>query len=291
MIFSKNVLMMKVMRMIKKCSTCGKEYILNPYYDSLLIPDGISEETKEKLKYVPNCNCYENRNKKIQRVKEKKFKEENLQRKIQKYKDVSVIDSKFLKSTFKNSIFNEIGIKSAYKYAKNFIKKNGSSLGILFYGPPGTGKTYATACISNYLMDHGKTVLVFSLDLYLSKIKASFGDTEEELLNLVKSCDLLVLDDFGGESALSEWAISKIFNLIDIRYRSEKAILISTNLKFNKENKKCEIFKKFKIKNICRIKDRINEMCYPIKLEGSSKRQVLVQEFFDFIGGKDAYGK
>jgi len=32
-------------------------------------------------------------------------------------------------------------------------------------------------------------------------------------------------------------------------------------------------------------------MCYPIKLEGSSKRQVLVQEFFDFIGGKDAYGK
>ena len=201
---------------------------------------------------------------------------------------MSVIDSKFLESTFKNADLDEIPFQKAKKYAMSFIKKKKCKIGIIFYGPPGTGKTFATACISNYLMDHGKTVLVFSLDLYLNKIKANFGDTEEELLNLVRSCDLLVLDDFGGESTLSEWAISKIFNLIDTRYRSEKPILISTNLKLSKDNNKCELFKKFQVMNNCRIKDRIKNMCYPIKLDGNSKRKIVIQEFLDFIGEVDS---
>lgn len=271
--------------MIKKCPICGKEYIINPYYASLLIPNNISSDIKEKLKYIPNCECNNLENKNSFLENEANFKKNNLNSKIKKYKDVSVIDAKFLKSTFKKASFEEEAMKTSYLYATNFVKKNSCKLGILFYGPPGTGKTFATACISNYLMSHGKTVLVFSLDLYLNKIKENFGNTEEELLTLTKNCDLLVLDDFGGESTLSEWAISKIFNLIDTRYRSEKPILISTNLKFNLNDSNCDIFKKFQVMNICRIKDRIIEMCYPIELIGRSKRMVLSQEFFDFIGG------
>lgn len=271
--------------MIKKCPICGKEYTINPYYDSILIPNNISLDIKKKLKYIPNCDCNTKENKNYLLKNEREFKKNNLKSKIKKYKDVSVIDNKFIKSTFDKANFEEEAMKTSLLYAMNFIKKNSCKLGILFYGPPGTGKTFATACIANYLMNNGKTVLVFSLDLYLNKIKENFGNTEEELLTLVRNSDLLVLDDFGGESTLSEWAISKIFNLIDTRYRSEKPILISTNLKFNLDNSKCGVFKKFKVMNICRIKDRIIEMCYPIELTGASKRKVLSEEFFDFIGG------
>lgn len=273
--------------MSKKCPVCGKEYTINPYYDSLLIPNNISPDIREKLKYIPNCDCNNLENKKHLLEKENEFKCKNLKSKIKKYRDVSVIDNKFLKSTFDKADFQEDAIKTSLLYALSFIKKASCKLGILFYGPPGTGKTFATACIANCLMAHGKTVLVFSLDLYLNKIKENFGNTEEELLTLVRNSDLLILDDFGGESTLSEWAISKIFNLIDTRYRSEKPVLISTNLNFNIDNSKCGIFKKFQIMDICRIKDRIIEMCYPIELKGPSKRKILTQEFFNFIGGGD----
>lgn len=256
---------------MKKCSKCGKEYIINPYYDNLPLKN-VSLEIKEKLKYIPNCNCLDLEIENSLNESDVDFKKNSMEKKINKYKELSIIESKFLKSTFDVADKNEKSIESAYKYATAFIENNGSKLGLIFFGPPGTGKTFATACISNYLMEHGKTVLVYSLDLYLSKIKACFGDTEEELLKLVNSCDLLVLDDFGGDSPLSKWALSKVFNLIDLRYRNEKPIIISTNLKFCADDKKCELFEKFKSKNICGIKDRIREMCYPIELIGKSRR-------------------
>ena len=79
------------------------------------------------------------------------------------------------------------------------------------------------------------------------------------------------------------WRAEKIYNLIDARYRSEKPLVISTNLNFSEDEEKCEISEKFSTHKQNRIRDRIVDMCFPIQVTGKSKRGMTKQEFFEFI--------
>lgn len=264
--------------MIKKCSYCGKEY-----KKSNIDVTGMSDATKERLEYIPDCNCL---HEKFEEQREKERKELEIERKrivlenkINKYKKISVVDKKFNESTFEKADKDKI-IKLAAKYTKALLEKN-DNFGLMLYGNVGTGKTYASACIANKLMSKGKTVLAISLSQYLSKIRQEWDEAENKLLEAIETCDLLILDDFGIEKS-SEWVEEKIFNLVDRRYRAEKSMVITTNLIFDKDPEKCEFMEKLDKKG--RIRDRIVEMCFPYFVEGESKRKIKsAKDFADFI--------
>ena len=156
----------------------------------------------------------------------------------------------------------------------------------MFYGGVGTGKTFATACIANYLMERGKTVLVMNLGLYFNKL-TEWGDTEKIVLKQAEDCDLLIIDDFGAEKGLDKsqtgWRGEKIYNLIDARYRSNKPLILSTNLIFDRDEKICELTKRFSVHGQNRIRDRITDMCFPVKVAGKSKRGMTQEAFIEFI--------
>ena len=96
-----------------------------------------------------------------------------------------------------------------------------------------------------------------------------------------------MIDDFGGEKGLDKnqtgWRGEKIYNLIDARYRSEKPLIISTNLNFSEDEEKCEISEKFSSHGQNRIRDRIIDMCFPVQVTGKSKRGMTKQKFFEFM--------
>ena len=261
-----------------KCEYCGKEYVENPS-----IHDALPEYIKEKIKFIPSCNCLEKQREKEMEELEKKRLQECMMNRVKKYKDISVIDSKFLKSKFENADMSEKHMILAKRYADNFLVKD-KPIGMLLYGNVGIGKTFATACIANYLMEKGKTVLVMNLALYLGKLRREWDEAEQDVLKQVEKCDLLVIDDFGAEKGLygnqTGWRAEKIYNLIDARYRAEKPLIISTNLNFDKDEKKCEITEKFSSQGKNRIRDRIIDMCFPVKIEGRSKRGVTTGEDF-----------
>ena len=100
---------------------------------------------------------------------------------------------------------------------------------------------------------------------------------EVEVLKKAAECDLLIIDDFGAEK-ISDWVLEKVFLLIDTRYKSEKPIIISTNLEYIKD-KDCDISKLFGK----RIKDRINEMCYGLCYRGKSRRKAADDKFKELI--------
>ncbi|MGL5191507.1 MAG: ATP-binding protein, partial [Cetobacterium sp.] len=58
--------------------------------------------------------------------------------------------------------------------------------------------------------------------------------------------------------------------------------IITTNLDYN-EDKPCEITQKFSIDGKDRIKDRIKDMCFPMKCVGESKRKINKDEFLEEI--------
>lgn len=261
----------------QKCKYCG-----TGYKENLDIPDFLPEFMKEKIKFIPACDCLEKKQLEEMLEYEKRLKLERLENRIKKFKDISVADKKFREAKFDNSDLSEGHMRLAKKYAEKFIEKNGTTKGIIFFGNCGTGKTYASACIANHLMQNGKTVLTLSLGSYLNKLRQEWSEAEMDILKHVASCDMLIIDDLGTENKTS-WVLEKIFNLIDVRYRTGKPMIVTTNLSFEEDSAKCEITKYFSIDGKDRIKDRIREICYPQRVAGASRRNLDRDEFMEFL--------
>ena len=256
------------MKNIPICRYCGKPHKKNPH-----ILEGLPDFIKEKIIYIPDCDCLEiQKEKELEELEKKRVEECKLNR-IKRFRDISLIDEKFRLSTFERADMSQNYIKIARAFAEKFIEKGTAPKGILFYGGVGTGKTYASSCIGNYLMDSGKTVVVMNMGLYIGKIQREWAEAEKDLLSYIKDSDLLIIDDFGAEK-ISEFVIEKTFAMIDTRCRALKPLIITTNLNIE------EIGERFG----ARIADRISEMCFPILVTGMSKRGVdTKREFMEFL--------
>ena len=84
---------------MKKCEYCGKEYVKNES-DYL---KNLSETFRKNLEYLPTCNCLEKKKERELEELERKRTRENIEKKMQKCKDISVIDKKFQNSRFENA--------------------------------------------------------------------------------------------------------------------------------------------------------------------------------------------
>lgn len=125
----------------------------------------------------------------------------------------------------------------------NYIQEFDGTKNLLLVGSYGTGKSHLSVAITKKLMERGKECLFLSLPKLLTKIKDTYnnkGVTEDELLEVIKRVDLLVLDDLGAEHN-TDWAITKVFEILDDR--SGKATIYTTNLgskelreRFNERN-------------------------------------------------------
>ncbi len=118
---------------------------------------------------------------------------------------------------------------------KDYVNRllNGTDKNLIFFGDNGLGKTYMLSALANSLTDMGKIVVYQSAPVLLEKIKrSSFTNEIDEINELIENCDLLIIDDL-GKDYITEYTKSTLFNIINIRYNSNKPIAISTNLDLN----------------------------------------------------------
>ena len=103
----------------------------------------------------------------------------------------------------------------------------------VFTGEVGRGKTHLSLAVANEVMDHGKSVIYKRMNDLLEEIRtAKYEDHDDGALLRFFNCDLLVIDDFGADTA-SEFAKSQIRILLEERNLNNKAWIISTNLTLN----------------------------------------------------------
>lgn len=74
----------------------------------------------------------------------------------------------------------------------------------------------------------------------------------------------MIIDDLGTEQ-LTEWSSSILYEIIDTRYRSDKPLIITTNLQRQE----------FQNRYHQRINDRIFEMCVLVNCSGNSIREMF----------------
>lgn len=124
-------------------------------------------------------------------------------------------------------------IEIIYKKAVDFCgSEDGKNL--FFYGGCGFGKTFLSSCIAKRMMDSEKTVIYTSASgLFSDYEDYKFGKKEnddfEVMRDLIKDCDLLILDDLGCE-VISSLSCQLLNEIINERIVTKKKMIISTNM-------------------------------------------------------------
>ena len=124
-------------------------------------------------------------------------------------------------------------IEIIYKKAVDFCE-NEDTKNLFFYGGCGFGKTFLSSCIAKKMMDSGKTVIYTSASgLFSDYEDYKFGKKENDdfeiTRDLIRDCDLLILDDLGCE-VISSLSCQLLNEIINERIITKKKMIISTNM-------------------------------------------------------------
>lgn len=253
------------------CGKCGEKrqrYVKAPK------PTPDDPNAMADLLVVCDCRC--DREKEAAEKREKAVKE--AREKVQRLKSMSLMDDKFQTARFKNfqqNNYNEKNLKMCKKYAQEFHKMLDANQGLLLWGDVGTGKSFAAACIANYLIEHGVSTVMTSFVKILDAVQCG-SRAEDDIIAKLNSAKLVVFDDLGAERS-TEYALERVYNLIDSRYRRRLPMILTTNLTIN--DMKNEQDMRYR-----RIYDRIFETCYPIQFTGPSWRRIEANKRFVEMG-------
>lgn len=114
-------------------------------------------------------------------------------------------------------------------YARGFSPKSAS---LLMYGKTGLGKTHLSLAIAGTVIEKGYAVIYDSAPNIMNKLEREhFGkvQSDEDTMDMLCRCDLLIIDDLGAEFQTS-FTVSALYNIINNRLLSSLPTIISTNL-------------------------------------------------------------
>lgn len=144
--------------------------------------------------------------------------------------------------------------------------REGDLPALVLTGDVGLGKTHITAGIAKHAIEQKLSVKYVALPDLLSNLRASFDKESElrseELMRPLQTADLLILDEIGVQRG-TEWELDLLAQLVDQRYREDRALVISTNVAPNE-------LPKFIGR---RAADRLDEFGLTLVLTGESYRK------------------
>ena len=249
-----------------RCSVCGvvtRRAIDYPVFDG--------RGSTRRLAVRVMCRCQEA----VEAEEKAREKFQADMQKISELRKLSLMDARLMDAAFSNYLVkpeNERAYKLAVRYVERFDDMMKSGQGIMFFGPVGTGKSYTAAAIANELINRKHSAVMTSFIKLLEKMR-SFDTDDGEYIDRLNHADLLVIDDLGAERS-TDTALENVYSIVDSRYRSRKPLILTTNLEMEQIKNPADI-------RYARIYDRIVEICYPVKMNGFSRRKQEAVRRFD----------
>lgn len=242
--------------------------------------DGLADEERKKILMCAPCAC---ERAVIERENEEKQKRKDMERTVE-LRRLSLLDKRYEEATFDNFItntYNEKNLKLCRRFAEHFDEMKAKNQGLLMWGNVGTGKSYAAACIANYLLNALTPCVMTSIVKILQLIQKN-GIEENDIIFRLSRVPLVIFDDFGAERN-TDYALEKIYNILDSRYRSGLPMIVTTNLTFKEMQNEADV-------RYSRLYDRIFECCYPMQFTGDSFRKKAAYDKFNamekFLNGE-----
>lgn len=115
---------------------------------------------------------------------------------------------------------------------RNWRGNEGESSMAFLTGRPGSGKTHlAVATLRRWIESGRKGAFFVTVSEWLQDMKNGFSDgTSAGVMNRVKNCNLLALDDVGSEMA-TDWVRDSIYQVINFRLNELKPTIVTSNLR------------------------------------------------------------
>ena len=113
------------------------------------------------------------------------------------------------------------------EYAEHFAEMRKDGTGMFLFGPKGSGKTYAAVQIVNALCDKGYRCLVTSFSEITKNLLSLNRENRQQYLDDICNHDLLVFDDFGGESPGNFFDIN-LLEIVKTCYRKYIPMIVIT---------------------------------------------------------------
>lgn len=213
-------------------------------------------ENGEEVERWGNCECLGIQN----QPKTKKQAKIPLE-----FKDCTI--NNFDISLYQDQVAAKIAKKSAAKFILNFIHFKQQGKGLYLYSKTkGSGKTRLACSIANALIQTQSIQVKFLrvldlLDMIKDTYKKNSDLSEKEVVDGIKQCKVLILDDIGAEKP-TEWVCGVFLSILDYRISNRLVTIFTSNI--HKE----------KLKLDDRIIDRLYKMTIDIHLPEESIRRL-----------------
>ena len=115
-----------------------------------------------------------------------------------------------------------------------------AGIGFMLSGPVGVGKTHMAIGLGKFAVQQGLTFTFISAASFLERLWKSYdiarvnhwAKSEEQIIDDLARCDLLVLDDLRVDG-LTPWSRSKFLRLINRRWEGRAPIVVTSNFTLN----------------------------------------------------------
>lgn len=169
---------------------------------------------------------------------------------------------------------DERAFKSALKYVSKFSDMRRDGMGLYLTGTKGVGKTHLAYGIARALIEQEHRVICKPSVTMLADIKATYANTpgepsEYELLRKYLDADLLVIDDLGKEQ-ITDWSLTELFTVINMRYEDQRPIVITTN--YTDDGLIGRLARTGDRITADSLVSRLHEMCFSLEVVGEDYR-------------------
>ena len=178
--------------------------------------------------------------------------------------------------TFKMVDLNKEDKQEVIDICNQLIKSENDSKGIYLCGKPGIGKTFFMNCVGNLYVKKGYKVAFVNSPTLMSDLKNNFNVNgyTEEVLSKLKKCDVLILDDIGGES-ISAWSRDEILMpLLNERMEKRLKTYFTSNYNFERLEEHFSIDSRGHVDKIKanRLMERIKAVSVEKTIKGVNRR-------------------
>lgn len=243
------------------CGTCGE-----PRQTVRILADPSPGNPGAQSKLVVPVMCRCEKEAYLKEQAEEKAAEDRAR--LAELRSASLMDDRFSSArfeAFRTTAENARVLKLCRRYADRFDEMAEKGQGLVFWGPAGTGKSFAAACIANALLDRGVPVIMTSFVKLLAALQDGGSGGEQGIVSRLNRAKLAVFDDLGAERS-TDYALEKVYSIVDGRYRKKLPMILTTNLTLDSMRTERDT-------RYVRIYDRIFESCYAVQFEGPSWRR------------------
>lgn len=124
-------------------------------------------------------------------------------------------------------------VREVRRYVQRIDENLDAGRGLWLWGDVGTGKTTLAMLASQAALEAGRSVVIHSLPRLLNLIRNAI-ESEAGMVGFLErltAVDLLHIDDLGAENT-TDWVLEQLYSIINTRYEDERAMIVTTNLKF-----------------------------------------------------------